>query len=482
MLLIALLIPFCIGFIWFKLLSNNTPVKTAAYFLYLILGMGLGMGVCSYLYFICLWLFGTPLLGILLELILVTGLILYRKKWTVYFTSIKTTSKNLRIVQLICVIVFLIGFVNVFCNFLVVSLQSPHGQWDAVAVWNVKARFLYMGGPNWKGVFSPLIPFTHPDYPLLLPGFIANCWTLMKTNATSAAIAVSAFFALGTAAVLFLSLSVFKGIFQGFIAGLLILSTPFFISHGASQYADVTLGFFFLATFICLTIADDAGTYSRFFFLTAGLFAGFAAWTKNEGILFLLAILFSRVVMIIVKASKMNKKDLSYFVVGSLPVIILLLLYKHFLTPANDIVAGQHGHTLDKLLNFSRYKIIFSHFWKIGLSFGQWATKPHGWLLVFLLLFGFQVKKNLQWGIICSAIAFALTFIGYFFIYVTTPFDLEWHLGSSLDRLLLQLFPSFLFLYFIVLKRLDTCLLATIIKEKKVIASAPVQKLVKKKR
>jgi len=479
MLLIALLIPLCIGFFCFKMQENVTLFNNAGYFLYLILASGLGVAVCSLFYFVSLWLFGMPLMSILLELILVTALILFRKKWTVYFMLARTANSKLRLINRICIAIFIICFVNVFSNFIVSSLQSPHGQWDAVAIWNLKARFLYLGGANWKSAFSPFISFSHPDYPLLLPGFIADCWMLMKTNATSAAIAASAFFTLGTSALLFLSISVFKGTLHGFIAGLLLLSTPFFISHGVSQYADVTLGFFFLSTFICLTIADNAETNPQFFFLMAGLFASFAAWTKNEGILFLITILFSRLVMVILKSAKMNKKDLTYFVVGSLPVIILILLYKHFLTPANDIMAGQQGHTAEKLENFSRYGIIFSHFWKTGLDFGQWATKPHGWLLVFLILFGFQLKKELRIGIICSSIAFILTLTGYFFIYVTTPFDLEWHLGSSLNRLLLQLFPSFLFLYFMALKPFESCLLATIAKEQKKVS---VQKPVKKKR
>ena len=40
----------------------------------------------------------------------------------------------------------------------------------------------------------------------------------------------------------------------------------------------------------------------------------------------------------------------------------------------------------------------------------------------------------------------ALTLVGYFLIYVITPFDLTWHLATSLDRLCLQVWPMIVFL------------------------------------
>ena len=38
--------------------------------------------------------------------------------------------------------------------------------------------------------------------------------------------------------------------------------------------------------------------------------------------------------------------------------------------------------------------------------------------------------------------------LGYFAIYLMTPLDLGYHLGSSLERLLLQLWPIGLFVFF----------------------------------
>jgi len=43
-------------------------------------------------------------------------------------------------------------------------------------------------------------------------------------------------------------------------------------------------------------------------------------------------------------------------------------------------------------------------------------------------------------------------FAGYFIIYLITPRDLAWHLLVSLNRLFLQLFPSLLFTYFMIVR------------------------------
>ena len=41
--------------------------------------------------------------------------------------------------------------------------------------------------------------------------------------------------------------------------------------------------------------------------------------------------------------------------------------------------------------------------------------------------------------------------VGYFFVYMTTPIDLTFYLATSIDRLLLQLWPSALLALFLCL-------------------------------
>jgi len=45
--------------------------------------------------------------------------------------------------------------------------------------------------------------------------------------------------------------------------------------------------------------------------------------------------------------------------------------------------------------------------------------------------------------------------IGYYLVYIVTPHDLAWHLQYSLDRLLLQLWPSAIFVYFMMVRTIE---------------------------
>jgi hypothetical protein len=58
-------------------------------------------------------------------------------------------------------------------------------------------------------------------------------------------------------------------------------------------------------------------------------------------------------------------------------------------------------------------------------------------------------------GLLVAAPALALMAAGYAFIYLITPHDLEWHMRTSLSRLILHLWPSALFVLFLVLPRVD---------------------------
>src|SRR5437867_455822 len=60
-----------------------------------------------------------------------------------------------------------------------------HGDWDALAIWNLHARLLYRSGGQWLQTFSRHIYDGHQDYPLLLPSLVASGWTLHGAESTA---------------------------------------------------------------------------------------------------------------------------------------------------------------------------------------------------------------------------------------------------------------------------------------------------------
>ena len=46
--------------------------------------------------------------------------------------------------------------------------------------------------------------------------------------------------------------------------------------------------------------------------------------------------------------------------------------------------------------------------------------------------------------------------MGYYLVFLVTPYDLAWYLETTLGRLFLQLWPSFLFAYFLSVNTPET--------------------------
>ena len=67
---------------------------------------------------------------------------------------------------------------------IVSALASPHGDWDAWAIWNQHARFLFRGGGSdaWRAFLA--INWSQPDYPLLLPASVARVWAYAGHEST----------------------------------------------------------------------------------------------------------------------------------------------------------------------------------------------------------------------------------------------------------------------------------------------------------
>src|SRR5579872_43185 len=77
---------------------------------------------------------------------------------------------------------------------------NPQGNWDAWAIWNLRAKFLAAPGMAARA-WSPMLSATHPEYPLLLSGFIAACWRDAGTTSDFAPITASYLFFLALLAI-----------------------------------------------------------------------------------------------------------------------------------------------------------------------------------------------------------------------------------------------------------------------------------------
>ncbi len=347
------------------------------------------------------------------------------------------------------------------------ALVHPHGYgWDAFSIWNLHGRFLFLGGIHWREGFSALIPWSHPDYPLLVPAAIAHVWSYIGQSDPIVPSILSLVFTFATLGLLVSSLATLRGITSAALAGIALASTPFFNEQGASQYADIPLSFFFLATIALLHLcqqraAENADGRPLGLLVLVGVAAGFAAWTKNEGLLFLVAFLVSQIASVVrwrrPRASGQlpltSVRELAVLLLVIAPFLLLIAWFKHSIAPPGDLFASPET-MIQKILSPARYWAILRWYAKQFLRFGSWVVPATALLIVLRLVIpsssGIRRPDTARWS---SVMTLALTLSGYFAIYVITPNDLYWHLRFSLNRLFLQVWPSGLFLFFLFVGR-----------------------------
>jgi 4-amino-4-deoxy-L-arabinose transferase-like glycosyltransferase len=348
-------------------------------------------------------------------------------------SKIKPKIKHLsveRLLNTVLLITFGIVFVATAINFAEVARDSAHGEWDAWGIWNQRARFLYYGAGAES--FMQTDAIVHPEYPLLLPLLNAAGWHLAGGVNTTVSILIAALFTFGAPLLIVVAMPDERG----FAAGIFLLGMKGYIRWGTAQYADVPLAFFILASVMCFAFGMRRPMLSPMLYGLAGVCAGFALHTKNEGILFaLIAAALFALYQIRVHRSV---RQVMYFAIGIAPALILWVIYKANMTAVNDLVAGQGASTFERLTDLSRYELI------VRLYGGQFVQTAFIAAAAYTALRGsvhpFRADVLLNVGII------TLLMVGYFFVYVTTPRDLVWHLEFSADRLVLHGAPAVMFL------------------------------------
>ena len=459
--LISFLPPLTIGFLIVSALWHKDIPIFSDLALKCCLSVGFGYGVSSCLVFVWMLVVGRLTRGVFVcELVLVVGLgaLLARRKQASSATtadqpesmSVPSFKRPYLLRLAACV-----AALSTVIRFAYLSLKDPHGQFDAFANWNLCARFLYTGGQYWKNFASRADANT--DYPLLLPASVARSWEFIGRETQLVPIGFALLFTFATIGIVLFSISRLRSERQGLLAGLILMGTPFLIAHGASQYADVPQSFFFVAT-IALLFFHAESPSQRYFLILAGMAAAFSAWTKNEGILFLVLLFFLHfVVTTLVKGTKSWASEVAALLMGAVPVSLVIFIYKVRVATSNGAMVDHiPGSMVHKLADLARYHLVTNRLARELFSFGGWSPNLGRVIPVLLffyfLLLGMSVRKKDVAATVMALLLPLSVLVGYFFVYILSPYDLAWHLDTSLNRLLLQVWPVAIFAYFAIVQ------------------------------
>jgi hypothetical protein len=298
-------------------------------------------------------------------------------------------------------------------------------EWDAWAIWTVKAKALVSLGRLGAAVFAgawpaypPLVPLmqslvfrfvgsfdsrvVHVEYALLLIAFAAALWRLLQERTTP---------------------------LVGAIAALTVLVLPGLQKDGINALADLPLAIFTAlgALFLAIWIVERRGSALALF--TA--FGAFAGWTKNEGTALVVAV---GAVGVLACISRRPRSALLPLAATAAAVGATLpwRVWTHVHHVPLDVPLGQGLHP-----DYLRARLTVAHtvaddFWTRLGNTHLWFAAPYLLVLVSILL---VFREQVRLAAFATAVP-ALAFVVFVWAYMirNDPLGLQWLLETSAAR------------------------------------------------
>ena len=436
------LLPVLSGGMFVHLLWPERDLKLL--FFKFFLGIGVGLGLSSLLYFLYLFAFAGRHWFVFIQLAIFLILLAFtiwkenkRGKFSLPRFSLTHTQIFLAGIAAVVFIVSLLGTASYL-------LRRQQGDWDAWMMFNRSARFIYRDQPHWLDSFSrQMDPIFHADYPLLLGLNVASGWDGLGTESAYVQMLQSALFALAALGILVSALASIKSLGQAALGLIVFWGTPTLVNEGAREMADLPLAFFILSTAILIYFYF---VYKKPALIAlVGLTAGLAAWTKNEGTLFVVA---AGIGLMMASLREKPWRVLFWYALGLAFPFAIVIFFKLFLAPPSDVLSNGAARSIQQILGIPRHLEILQYLGRELFYFGGW-TNLFGImpvLLVYFLLFRLPVDKELRPAYIAGITMLAVQLLGDYGVYLITPYDLTWHLSYSIERIVLQIFPVIAFL------------------------------------
>ncbi len=331
---------------------------------------------------------------------------------------------------------------------------QPDGEWDAWAFWNSRARFIVRSPEGWERAFTALHPDLHPRYPPLHTMSVAWAWTLAGHEDPLLSFVIGVAFGLGSVAAVGLGVARLRGATLGLVAASALACAPGFVLHSASQYADVPVAFHLCAALVYLALAEREGRAG--WLVLAGLSLGLAALTKNEGLLFALALLAGRAVLLRLPA----RRSALAVAAGALPGAIAWAAFRALHAPrggtSEDFFAPSGSRPLASLLAHlerqggdpARWRGVADAWARYLPELGGYAEVPLALALAAgLALAGWSsapAPRALRAGVVALVVHLAVVSLAFVLL---STWRIEDHV-PALERLLLQVLPAILFVAF----------------------------------
>lgn len=314
------------------------------------------------------------------------------------------------------------------------ALDLPVHSYDAIAVIAIKAKVLF-----YERILTPIRNTHHPFYPLQVP--FSEAWVAIVTGKwDDQAIKVIFPAVFISFVVLYVDLLRRHATFLWTVLGILFLtSSNFLLYHASISYRDMFLLYYNCSIVILLmhwhTCDDDA------FLLIAGLFAGFATFTKLEGTILIFVYTALIVLLFMKKRSGSFKAMFGRYLKFAAPAFGMCTFYSIYRMAARIPPTPDKGNVEIGLASFGRIPLIVKAFWEDIFFTGCWNII---WFLLAVSILANlkRIKTRPEARFILAAL---LLFFGAYFLIGMFTGSFRYIGGSgtstTLSRLILHFFP-----------------------------------------
>jgi hypothetical protein len=321
------------------------------------------------------------------------------------------------------------------------ALAFPFLDWDAFAVWGLKAKVLFHESLGSRpAYFHDLsLSYSHLDYPLLVPMLVASEYALGGGVQETAGMLLFPFLFLALALVLHAGLRWKLEPVPAALLTALAMTTPVCLRWAGAGQADLALALFYAAALIQLARWVEEGRRSDLWL--ALLFSAFCLHTKNEGLGLALANVLVLAGLGFLRRDRNHWRAVGTFTLGLLALWLAWAWWSSDIPRTHeDYAARLRPATL--WANRERLGPILSAFAGRIVAWNQWGLL---WLLLgTATALGWRQARSRAVQVVW--VLLALHGLMYGIAFLVTPWELQVLLDNSLDRLLLHLLPAVILL------------------------------------
>ncbi len=335
--------------------------------------------------------------------------------------------------SLFSIVTISVMFLLVCCH----SLLMPLYEWDAFAIWGLKAKVLYCEGLSSSYFNSPNLAYSHLDYPILVPLLMsAGIFSIASDSSDATCKYIFPLFYLAFVFLMYTAARRRLGQRHALLLTAIFASTPALVRWSGAGTADMALSFLYAGSILYLINFFET---EKFYDLGISIICSICcALTKNEG----LPLVIINFVALLIFSSKplfsmKNLKAPALYFTASTIFYLPWLIFSQDIPKIHENYIG--NLTIARFAgNLDRLQLIIPEMLLQFLSLKSWGLI---WLLAIVAAVAGR-KSFLEKPVLLLWFLFIGHILLYMLIYIIYPFELAKLIPETIERLYLHLMPA----------------------------------------